>query len=148
MSRAELSHRSHGAYAGAVTSSESPSGTARKLLLTVAVIVSIEALVFAVLAVLELFNLSSDRVGMGLGVTLFLVVIATGLLWAAWRLNQAEAWARSPLVFAQLIQLGLAWNFRGDPAWLAPAIAAPAIIVLICLLVPPVTRALSDEDPM
>lgn len=128
--------------------SEQPSDTARKLLLTVAVIVSVEALVFAVLAILELLNVSSERVGMGVGVTLFLVVIAAGLLWAAWRLAQAEAWARSPLIFAQLIQLGLAWNFRGDPAWLAPAIAAPAIVVLVCLLVPPVTHALSDDHPV
>lgn len=128
--------------------SEQPSDTARKLLLTVAVIVSIEALVFAILAILELLNVSSERVGMGVGVTLFLVVIAAGLLWAAWRLAQAEAWARSPLIFAQLIQLGLAWNFRGDPAWLAPAIAAPAVVVLVCLLVPPVTRALSDDHPV
>lgn len=128
--------------------SEQPSDTARKLLLTVAVIVSLEAFVFAVLAILELLNVSSERVGMGVGVTLFLVVIAAGLLWAAWRLAQAEAWARSPLIFAQLIQLGLAWNFRGDPAWLAPAIAAPAIVVLVCLLVPPVTHALSDDHPV
>lgn len=129
-------------------SSEQPSGTARKLLLAVAVIVSIEALVFGILAVLELFNVSSDRVGMGVGVTLFLVLIAAGLLWAAWRVAQGEAWARSPLVFAQLIQLGLAWNFRGDPAWLAPVIAAPAVIVLICLTVPPTNRLLSRENPV
>ena len=90
--------------------------------------------------------MSSDRIGMGVVVTLFLVAIAAGLLWAAWRLRQGEAWARSPLVFAQLIQLGLAWNFRGDPAWLAPAIAVPAVVVIACLLSPPVTRALSDDQ--
>lgn len=127
-------------------SSEQPSGTARKLLFTAAVIVSIEAIVFAGLAVTELFNVSSDRIGMGVVVTLFLVAIAAGLLWAAWRLRQGEGSARSPLVFAQLIQLGLAWNFRGDPAWLAPAIAVPAVVVIACLISPPVTRALSDDQ--
>jgi len=108
--------------------------------------VTIEALTFGVLAVLELFSLSSDRVGLGVGATLFLVIVASGLLWAAWRVVAGDAWARSPLIFAQLIQLGLAWNFRGDPAWLTPAIALPAVVVLACLLAPPVTRALRDDQ--
>ena len=51
-------------------------------------------------------------------------------------------------MFAQLIQLGLAWNFRGDPAWLAPVIAAPAVVVLACLLAPPVNRALNEQRPL
>lgn len=127
-------------------SSEQPSGTAKNLLRAVTVIVAIEAFAFAVLAVLELFNVSSKRVGMGVVVTIFLLLIAAGLLWAAWCVGRGESWARSPLVFAQLIQLGLAWNFRGDPAWLAPIIALPAVAVLVCLLVPPVTRALNDEE--
>jgi hypothetical protein len=131
-----------------VTSPGRPSGTARHLLLIVAVIVSLEGAVFGVLAVLELFSVSSDRVGLGVGATLFLLIVAAGLLWAAWRVVEGDAWARSPLVFAQLIQLGLAWNFRGDPAWLAVALAVPAIVVLACLLSPPVTHALRDDDPV
>lgn len=131
-----------------MTSPGRPSGTARNLLLAAAAIVSTEALIFAVLAVLEVFSVSSERIGLGVSTTVFLLVIAAGLLWAASRIVQGEAWARSPLVFAQLIQLGLAWNFRGDPAWLAPAIAVPAVAVLACLLAPPVTRALSDDQPV
>lgn len=106
-----------------------------------------EGAIFAVLAVLELVSVSSDRVGLGVGATLFLAIIAAGLVIAAYRVLRGDAWARSPLVFAQLIQLGLAWNFRGDPAWLAPAIAIPAVVVLACLLAPPVTRALADHQP-
>ncbi len=140
-----MSDRSHDAYAGAVTSSGRPSGTARTLLLIVAAIVSLEALTFVVLAVLEAVNVSSDRVGLGLGTTLFLVIIGAGLLWAALLVVRGASGARSPLVFAQLIQLGLAWNFRGDPAWLAPAIAAPAIVTLGCLLAPAVTHALTHD---
>ena len=128
-----------------MTSPGRPSGTASTLLIIVAVVVSVEALIFAALAVLELLNVSSDRVGLGVGVTLFLVVIAAGLWFASWRVAHGDVWARSPLVFAQLIQLGLAWNFRGDPAWLAPLIAAPAAVVLACLLAPPVNRALNEQ---
>lgn len=141
-----LSDVSHGAYAGAVTRPERPAGTARALLLTAAVIVLLEAVVFLVLGVLEALDVSSERVGLGVGTTLFLLAIGAGLLWAARRVTEGDAWARSPLVVAQLIQLCLAWNFRGDPAWLAPAIALPAVLVLACLLAPPVTRALSDES--
>ena len=108
----------------------------------------IEGLAFGVLAVLELFSVSSDRVGLGVSTTAFLLIIAGGLLWAAWRVVEGDAWARSPLVLAQLIQLCLAWNFRGDPAWLAPTIALPAAVVLGCLLAPPVTRALRDDQPV
>lgn len=131
-----------------MTSPGRPSGTARTLLLIVALIVSLEALTFGVLAVLELLSVSSERVGLGVGATVFLLVVAVGLLWAASRVVVGESWARSPLVFAQLIQLGLAYNFRGDPAWLTPAIALPAVVVLACLLSPPVTRALADDQPV
>jgi hypothetical protein len=115
------------------------------MLLTAAAIVSAEALTFGVLAVLELLAVSSDRVGLGVGATIFLLVVAAGLAWAASRVAVGESWARSPLVLAQLVQLGLAWNFRGDPVWLTPAIALPAVAVLACLLAPPVTRALADD---
>ena len=115
------------------------------MLVTAAVIVSLEGLTFAVLAVLELFSVSSDRVGLGVVTTIFLAIIAAGLLWAAWRLVAGDAWARSPLVFAQLIQLGLAWNFRGDAAWISASIALPAVAVLACLLSPPVTRTFRDD---
>jgi hypothetical protein len=129
-----------------VTSPGRPSGTAKILLVSAAAIVSLEALTFGVLAVLELLAVSSDRVGLGVGATLFLLLVAGALAWAASRIALGESWARSPLVLAQLVQLGLAWNFRGDPVWLAPAIALPAVVVLACLLAPPVTRALADDQ--
>jgi hypothetical protein len=97
--------------------------------MTVAVVVSLEAVIFAALAVLELLNVSSERIGLGVGVTLFLVVIAAGLWFAAWRVAHGDAWARSPLVFA-------------------PLIAAPAVVVLACLLAPPVNRVLGQDRPL
>ncbi|KQX75136.1 MULTISPECIES: hypothetical protein [Aeromicrobium] len=128
-----------------MTSPGRPSGTARTLLLIASAIVLAEASVFAVLAALELFSVSSDRIGLGVGATIFLLVVAAGLAWAATRVVVGESWARSPLVFAQLIVLGLAYNFRGDPAWLSPAMAVPAVVALACLLAPPVTQAFADD---
>ena len=52
-----------------MTSDRRPSGTARTLLLTAAAIVLVEAAIFAVLAVLELADVSSGRVGLGVGAT-------------------------------------------------------------------------------
>jgi hypothetical protein len=60
-------------------------------------IVSLEALTFAVLAVLELLDVSSGRVGLGVGATAFLIVIAGGLAWAASRVVLGESWARMEL---------------------------------------------------
>lgn len=124
------------------------SGTAKKLLALAAAIVSLEALTFVVLAVFELANLTSGRIGFGIGVTLFFVLFAVGLGWAALTIARGDSRARSPLVFAQLIALGLAWNFREDSVTIAAAVAVPAAVVLACLLAPPVTRALSDDEPV
>lgn len=143
-----MSYRSHGTYAGAVTSRGRPSGTAQKLLVLAAAIVSLEALTFVILAVLEAANITSGRIGFGIGVTLFFLVFAAGLFWAARLISQGDSRARSPLVFTQLIALGLAWNFRTDSVAIAAAVAVPAVVALACLLAPPVTRALSDDDPV
>lgn len=148
MSHRELSYRSHDTYAGAVTSLGRPSGTAKNLLLLAATIVSLEALTFVVLAGLEAANVTSGRIGFGIGVTLFFLAFAAGLFWAAWLIGHGDQRGRSPLVFTQLIMLGLAWNFRVDSVALAAAVAVPAVVTLICLLAPPVTRALSQDDPV
>ena len=38
-----------------------------------------------------------------------------------------ESWARSPVVLAQLLQLGVAWSFRQEPTtWVAVALAVVA----------------------
>lgn len=131
-----------------MTSRELPSGTAKKLLFLAATIVSLEALTFVVLAVLEAVNITSGRIGFGIGVTLFFLAFAAGLFWAARQIAQGESGARSPLVFTQLIALGLAWNFKDDSVAIAVAVAVPAAVALACLLAPPVTRALSDDEPV
>ena len=71
-----------------------------------------------VLAVLEVANLRSIRLTMGVTTTAFFLVAAAGLAWCAWSLWKARRWARGPVVMAQLIQLGLAWNFRDAPTTL------------------------------
>ena len=56
------------------------------------------------------------------------------------------SWARGPAVLAQLIQLGLAWSFRGDPTTLvAIALAVVALVALAGIFHPASTHALTDE---
>lgn len=138
---------SHLSYAGAVMSSNPLEKKARALLGIVGAIVAIEAVAYLALAVLDLTNVSSERLGLGLGAGVLLAIYGAGQLFAAWRLTRGEGWARSPLIVTHLIQLLLAWNLRGsDQSWLAVVIAAFSVVVLGCLLAPPVTRALGHDN--
>ena len=124
-----------------------PLSKAARTLLTIAgLVVAVEALAYVVLAVLDLANVSSERLGLGVGAGILLGVYGAGQLFAAWRVTRGEAWARSPLVVTHLIQLLLAWNLRdGDSRWLAILMAVCAVVVLGCLLSPPVNRALGRD---
>jgi hypothetical protein len=123
------------------------------LLIVAALVVVAEAAVVIVLAVLDVLDLSGDRLGLGIGVGLILAAYGFGQLWAAWRVVHGDAWARSPLIVTQLIQLLLSWELRrgagdvpGIPSWLSVLMALTAATVLVCLLAPPVTRALRDDE--
>ena len=115
--------------------------------LTVAAsLVAVEGLVVVLLAVLELATLSSDRLTMGLTTTAFFVAYGVGLLGCGLLLARRVSWARGPAVLAQLIQLGLAWSFRGDPTTLvAIALAVVALVALAGIFHPASTHALTDE---
>lgn len=107
---------------------------------------ALEALLLVVLAVLELANLRSIRLTMGVTTTAFFLVAAAGLGWCAWSLWRARRWARGPVVMAQLIQLGLAWNFRDAPTTLiAVGLAAVGLVVIAGLLHPSTTRVLEGD---
>ncbi|MBD3916000.1 hypothetical protein [Nocardioides hwasunensis] len=110
-------------------------------------LVAVEALVLVLLGVLELANLRSTRLTMGVTTTLFFVAAAAGLAWCAWSLRQVRRWARGPVVMAQLIQLGLAWNFRDVGGLLLPvSMAAVAVVVIVGLVHPASTKALETAD--
>lgn len=132
-----------------MTPSEPFKKSARTLLGIAAVVVAVEALAYVVLAVLDVADVSRERLGLGVGAGLLLAVYGVGQAFAAWRVSQGESWARSPLVVTHLIQLLLAWNLRnGDTAWLAIVMGVCAVVVLGCLLSPPVTRALGRDIPV
>lgn len=144
----ELLIGSHLSYAGAVMSPEPVARPARMLLRIAAIVVAIEALAYVVLAALDLANVSGERLGLGVGAGVLLAAYGLAQLFFAWRVSQGESWARSPLIVTHLIQLLMAWNLRnGDSAWLAGVMGGLAIVVLGCLLAPPVNRALGRDNP-
>lgn len=116
--------------------------------LTVAAsLAAVEALALVGYGVLELFSLSSQRLVMGLTTSLFLVGFGLFVGWAAWGLSRSASWARGPVVFTQLMQLGTAWSFRGgDTTVIAVALAVVAVIVLAGVLHPTSMAHLSDEE--
>lgn len=107
---------------------------------------ALEAFVLAALGVLELANLRSIRLTMGVTTAAFFLAAAAGLAWCAWSLWNVRRWARGPVVMAQLIQLGLAWNlWAGSTKPLSAGLAVVALVV-IAGLVHPASTAVLEQD--
>lgn len=116
-------------------------------LVVAASLVAVEGLLLLGYAVLELASISADRVALAITTALFFAAYGALLIAAAWAVTHGRSWARSPIVLAQLIQLGVAWSFRGgDTTAVAVAMAVVAAIVLVGLLVPSSIDALSDGE--
>ena len=123
-----------------------PSGKPAPLV-AAASLVAVEGLLLLAYAVLELANISADRVAVALTTTVFFAAYAVLLLACARAVVRGRSWARSPIVLTQLIQLGLAWSFRdGSTLVVAVALAVTAVVVLAGILSPASIDALSDPD--
>lgn len=97
--------------------------------------------------ILELAHLHGQRLVMGVSTAAFFLLVGAGLALCAWALSQARSWGRGPVLLAQLIALGLAWNFRDAGTWVASAaLAAPAVIVLAGMLHPATIAVLEEAD--
>ncbi len=118
------------------------TGSARVLLGIAAGVVALESIAYIAVAGLDLADASGDRLGFGVGAGILLIAYGLGLAVAAWSVRKGRAWARAPLVVAQLIQLLLANDARDGASWVTPAMAVSALVVLGCLFAPPVTQAL------
>lgn len=102
-----------------------------------AALVALQGLALAAYAVLEVVSLRSGRATMALTTAFFFAVFAAFLLLAARGLRRRRSWARGPVVFAQLLWLGVAWSFRGgDTTWVALLLALMAAVVMAGVLSP------------
>ncbi|MDF1603717.1 hypothetical protein [Nocardioides sp. YIM 152315] len=123
-----------------------PANTPAPLIVAVS-LVAVEALLLLGYAVLELVSLDADRAEVALTTTVFFALYGGGLLCCAWALSRLSSWARSPVVLAQLIQLGVAWSFwGGETTAVAVAVAAVAVIVLVGVFHPASLAALAAEE--
>ncbi len=114
-------------------------------LLVAAVVVALEGLGFVVFGAFEAVNTTSGRVVMGSTTALFFVGYGAALVLCAWGLSRVATWARGPVLIAQLLSLGLAWNFRdAETVWFAVLLAVPALVVLVGMLHPQTIEALND----
>ena len=116
-------------------------------LTTAASLVAVEALLLLAFGVLEAAALDSDRLGLGLSTAVFFLAAGTGLLCCAWGLSRGRRWGRGPVLLAQLVALGLAWNLRAGPTTVvAIALAVVALVVVAGLLHPASIDVLEDRD--
>jgi hypothetical protein len=116
-------------------------------LLLAAVLVGLEGLVLAGLAVLEVASLDAGRTAMAVTTALFFLVLGAGLLWCARGLARVRSWARGPVVAAQLLGLLLASSFwGGDTTPVAVVMLVVCAGGLVGVLHPASTRALAARE--
>ena len=116
-------------------------------LVVAASLVALEALLLVLFGLAELRSLSFTKATMGITTSMFFAVYGAGLGYCAYRLRKLDSWPRAPIVLAQLIQLGVAWSFRGgSTTFVSVALAAVALLTLVAVFHPASLRALEDED--
>lgn len=114
-------------------------------LLLAAGLVALQALLLVVTAVLALANLGGVA-GLGVSSAIFFLVCAAALVFCALALVRRQSWARAPIVLAELIELGLAWDAHHDAVWLAILLAVLALVGLGCIFHPASMEALAPEE--
>ena len=110
-------------------------------------LVALEALALVVFGLVELRSVEAAKLTMGLTTSLFFAVYGVGLAVFAWLLYRLQSWTRAPVVLAQLIQLGVAWSFRGGATTsVAVALALVAVLALAGIFHPASLAALERDD--
>ncbi|MFW6775615.1 hypothetical protein ACOACO_15130 [Nocardioides sp. CPCC 205120] len=112
-----------------------------------AALVGLQALAVLGFALTELGYGVVEREGLAIAVALFLGAYGAGLVAGAVLLLRRRSSARSPLVLAQLLHLGIAWNMRDAPTTpVAVALAAGSVAALVLLMWPSTTAVLMAAE--
>lgn len=118
-------------------------------LLVAAAVVVVEGLVSFGFGIAEALHTTGERIALGVTTSLFFVAYGAGMVLCAWGLTRLQTWARGPVLLAQLIALGLAWNFRDAETLLVTVgFAVPAVVVLVGMLHPQTLEALEGPAPV
>jgi uncharacterized membrane protein HdeD (DUF308 family) len=121
-----------------------PEGAPRPLQLA-AWLVVLEGLVLVGYGIAVLTSLSLDKAAMGATTSVFFVVYGVGLVLFARLLRLLRTWSRAPVVLAQLIQLGVAWNFRGGATTAAAVVLAVVAVAVLAGIFHPASMAALDH---
>jgi hypothetical protein len=109
--------------------------------------VAVEAFLLVALACLELAAIDADRLSLGLSTATFFLAAGVGLAACAYALWRGRRWGRGPALLAQLVALGLAWNFRGGGTTaVSVGLAVAAVVVVAGLLHPTSVDVLEDRQ--
>jgi hypothetical protein len=109
-------------------------------------LIALEALAALAFAVLELSQTRASRPGIGIGVGLLMLGYTVLLAVVARGVARGRRWSRGLAAATQLLLLLLGWSFRQPPTTYAGfAMAATALAVLVCLLLPSSTRVFIGE---
>ncbi len=108
---------------------------------------AVEAVLLLIYAVAELFSLSPGKEAVTLTTTVFFALYGGALLICAWGLVGGRSWARSPAILAQLIQLGLAWSFRGGDTTVVAVVLALVALIVVAGVLHPASIAHLDDNP-
>jgi hypothetical protein len=115
-------------------------------LLVAAALVALEGLGLVGLCIAEALSVSADKVAMGATTAVFFLLYGVALGVFAWLLGHRRSWPRAPVVLTQLLQLGLAWSFRGGVTTVAAvALAVVALAVLAGIFHPASLAALEPD---
>ena len=96
----------------------------------------------AVYGVMELVATRASRAVVGSGAAIILLAYAGLLAMVARGVWRGRRWSRAPAIATQLIQLPIAWSFRGgQTTWFALLLGAVSLTIIVCLLLPASTRA-------
>ena len=107
---------------------------------------ALEGAILVLYAFVEIAALESEKAVMGVSTAIFFLVYGAGLVYFAWATYRRQSWARSPVVMAQLIQLGVAWSFWGGSSTAAAvSLGGVALVVLAGIFHPASLAALSDD---
>jgi hypothetical protein len=116
-------------------------------LLVGAAVVALEGVALAVYGIVQVPAITSDRATMVVTNTIFFLVYGAALVVFGWLLSRLRSWARAPVVLAQLIQLGVAWSFRGGGTGAVSALLTVlAVVVLVAVFHPASLRAVERAD--
>lgn len=110
----------------------------------------LEAAGAALFGLLEIPQIRTSRLVVGVGVTLLMLGYAACLLIFARAAVRARPWARGPIVATQVLQGLLAYSFAsGSTWWVALALGVTALVVLASVLNPAATALFTpprDDD--